>query len=249
MRVRMGRKPRRRVPCAVPGCPSLAWARGLCGKHLKRERRRLICNVAGCGRRVDADGRCKGHRDDPQRAVRPARPRRSDRILAWGRLVLQRDAARRVEEEARRRGMSPSGFAAFIVEAWAADGAVRLQATCAAPGCTRSATTSGLCRTHALQDARGQPLTPIRPKHHDMRLGSLRLRPEPSPGYAKKPRQTSPRWPTQSDARSRLPSQTPPDWRGPPRRAAPRRESAPFPCRPSSASGSPRRPRGSGVGR
>jgi hypothetical protein len=107
MRVRMGRKPRRRVPCAVPGCPSLAWARGLCGRHLKRQRRRLICNVVGCVRRVDADGRCKGHRDDPRRAVRPARPRRSDRILAWGRLVLQRDAARRVEEEARRRGMSP----------------------------------------------------------------------------------------------------------------------------------------------
>jgi hypothetical protein len=208
MRVRMGRKPRRRVPCAVPGCPSLAWARGLCGKHLKRERRRLICNVAGCGRRVDADGRCKGHRDDPQRAVRPARPRRSDRILAWGRLVLQRDAARRVEEEARRRGMSPSGFAAFIVEAWAADGAVRLQATCAAPGCTRSATTSGLCRTHALQDARGQPLTPIRPKHHDMRLGSLRLRPEPSPGYAKKPRQTSPRSPTLARGCPRRPRPT-----------------------------------------
>ena len=52
-----------------------------------------------------------------------SRPKRSStdegRILAWGRLYIAADAVRRVEEEARRRGASPSGVLAEIVERWA----------------------------------------------------------------------------------------------------------------------------------
>jgi len=52
-----------------------------------------------------------------------SRPKRSSteqgRVLAWGRLYLVPDAVRRVEEEARRRGGSPSGLLAEIVEGWA----------------------------------------------------------------------------------------------------------------------------------
>ena len=52
-----------------------------------------------------------------------SRPKRSSteegRILAWGRLYIAADAVRRVEEEARRRGASPSGVLAEIVEGWA----------------------------------------------------------------------------------------------------------------------------------
>jgi hypothetical protein len=55
------------------------------------------------------------------------RPKRSStdagRILAWGRLYIAADAVRRVEEEARRRGASPSGVLAEIVERWARESA------------------------------------------------------------------------------------------------------------------------------
>jgi hypothetical protein len=40
-------------------------------------------------------------------------------MLAWGRLYIAADAVKRVEEEARRRGGSPSGVLAEIVEHWA----------------------------------------------------------------------------------------------------------------------------------
>lgn len=52
-----------------------------------------------------------------------SRPKRTStdegRVLAWGRLYIAADAVRRVEEEARRRGASPSGVLAEIVERWA----------------------------------------------------------------------------------------------------------------------------------
>jgi len=55
-----------------------------------------------------------------------SRPKRSSteegRVLAWGRLYIAADAVRRVEEEARRRGGSPSGLLAEIIERWARHG-------------------------------------------------------------------------------------------------------------------------------
>jgi hypothetical protein len=42
-----------------------------------------------------------------------------DRILAWGRLQITRDAVRVVEREARRRGVDPTGLMAELVETWA----------------------------------------------------------------------------------------------------------------------------------
>jgi hypothetical protein len=88
-------------------------------------------------------------------------------------LYLRREVVPVVEREARRRNLRPTAMLAEIVEAWARG--TGLNTVCTAPRCSRAGTTSGFCRAHHLQRKRGRPLTAIRPKQHETRLGSLRL--------------------------------------------------------------------------
>jgi predicted DNA-binding protein len=99
--------------------------------------------------------------------------------LKASKLYLRPEAVPVVEEEARRLGLSKTGMLAEIVEAWARAGVngapSRIVTVGQAPSCDRPAGVSGLCRTHRIQEQRGQPLRPIRPKQQEVRMGSLRL--------------------------------------------------------------------------
>lgn len=107
-------------PCSQVGCGREAFRRGLCGEHYRSALPR--CQVEGCLRPAVSQKMCWPHRKLWGGAVQ-TRPKRSatgeSRILAWGRLYLAAGTVRRVEEEARRMGGSPSGLLAEIVERWA----------------------------------------------------------------------------------------------------------------------------------
>jgi hypothetical protein len=69
---------------------------------------------------------------------------------------------------------------ADVIEAWARsrrEGHVAAPPdVCRGPGCQRRANVSGLCRTHYLQQRRGQPLRPIQSAiAGQVQMGSLRL--------------------------------------------------------------------------
>ena len=106
--------------CAEAGCDLEAFRRGLCVDHYRISLPR--CQVDGCTRPAVSRKMCWPHRKLWGGPVQ-SRPKRTStdegRILAWGRLYIAADAVRRVEEEARRRGASPSGVLAEIVERWA----------------------------------------------------------------------------------------------------------------------------------
>lgn len=127
-------------------------------------------------------GLCAEHRHDPKRVVQPLRPirRSAGRLLAWGRLSLRSDAARAVAEEANRRGVTPSGLMADIVEAWAtarAEGPPSRRLTvCRGPRCEKAVYARGLCHAHRIQELKRQPLRPIQERVEDqVVMGSLRL--------------------------------------------------------------------------
>ena len=110
--------------CSEAGCDGEAFRRGLCVDHYRLTLPR--CQVKGCTRPAVSRKMCWPHRKlwgGPMQA----RPKRSstdgNRVLAWGRLYIEAGAVRRVEEEARRRGGSPSGVLAEIVERWARESA------------------------------------------------------------------------------------------------------------------------------
>jgi len=178
----VGRKPRPKVPCAVPGCGRLIQRRDLCLYHY-RERALPRCRVRGCGRAAVRFGVCETHHKRPGKHVRP-RPIRSrvgvPRVLAWGRLYVRPEAVPIVEREARALGVSHSGLLAEIVEAWAKAREAgarpwRLASTCRAPGCERPVYARGLCRPHSIQERRGQALRPVRNHVQEKRIGSVRL--------------------------------------------------------------------------
>ena len=106
--------------CAVDGCGKVAFRRALCMEHYREALPR--CQVKGCMRPAVSQKMCWPHRKLWGGPVH-TRPKRSStdetRVLAWGRLYLAADAVKCVEEEARRRGGSPSGLLAEIVERWA----------------------------------------------------------------------------------------------------------------------------------
>jgi hypothetical protein len=106
--------------CSEDGCGKAAFRRGLCMLHYRDALPR--CQVKGCMRPAVSQKMCWPHRKVWGGPVQ-TRPKRSStdetRVLAWGRLYLAVDAVRAVEEEARRRGGSPSGLLAEIVERWA----------------------------------------------------------------------------------------------------------------------------------
>jgi hypothetical protein len=106
--------------CSEAGCDKHVFRRGLCVEHHRRTLPR--CQVKGCSRPAVSQKMCWPHRIIWGGPVQ-TRPKRSStgeaRVLAWGRLYLAPDAVRCVEEEARRRGGSPSGLLAEIVEGWA----------------------------------------------------------------------------------------------------------------------------------
>ena len=108
--------------CSEAGCDVAAFRRGLCVDHYRMALPR--CQVDGCTRPAVSRKMCWPHRKQWGGPVQ-TRPKRSStdegRILAWGRLYIAADAVRRVEEEARRRGATPSGVLAEIVEHWARD--------------------------------------------------------------------------------------------------------------------------------
>jgi len=110
--------------CSESGCDGEAFRRGLCVDHYRMALPR--CQVNGCTRPAVSRKMCWPHRKLWGGPVQ-TRPKRSStdagRILAWGRLYIAADAVRRVEEEARRRGASPSGVLAEIVERWARESA------------------------------------------------------------------------------------------------------------------------------
>jgi hypothetical protein len=110
--------------CSEADCDGEAFRRGLCVDHYRMALPR--CQVNGCTRPAVSRKMCWPHRKLWGGPVQ-TRPKRSStdegRILAWGRLYIAADAVRRVEEEARRRGASPSGVLAEIVERWARDSA------------------------------------------------------------------------------------------------------------------------------
>jgi hypothetical protein len=141
------------------------------------------CRVLGCQRPATRRGLCDPHRRNGGKPIRP-RPKRKatnePRVLAWGRVHIVRSAVPIVEAEARRLKRRPSALIGDLIEAWAREkqagrDGLRLDEPCRGPGCNRPAGTSGLCRTHQLQLERGQSLRPIRPKQHEVRMGSLRL--------------------------------------------------------------------------
>ena len=106
--------------CARAECRKKAVRRGLCGEHHRLSLPR--CQVNGCPRPAVSLKMCWPHRKLWGGPVQTRHKRSSTgetRVLAWGRLYLATDAIRRVEEEARRRGESPSGLLAEIVEHWA----------------------------------------------------------------------------------------------------------------------------------
>ena len=122
---------------------------------------------------------------------RPAGPER--RVLAWGRLPITREAARRVEQEAKRRNLSPSGLMAAIVESWAearADAPPSRRLTvCRAPGCERAVYARGLCRPHEVQEREGKPLRPVQERVADkVLMGSIACRWAPLIGSRRAPR-------------------------------------------------------------
>ena len=106
--------------CSKAGCDGETFRRGLCVDHYRMALPR--CQVSGCTRPAVSRKMCWPHRKLWGGPVQ-TRPKRSSseetRVLAWGRLYIAPDAVRRVEEEARRRGGSPSGVLAEIVERWA----------------------------------------------------------------------------------------------------------------------------------
>ncbi len=110
--------------CSQDGCGGEAFRRGLCVDHYRLALPR--CQVEGCTRPAVSRKMCWPHRKLWGGPVQ-TRPKRTStegtRILAWGRLYIAADAVRRVEEEARRRGGSPSGLLAEIVERWARESA------------------------------------------------------------------------------------------------------------------------------
>jgi len=171
----MGRKPRPKIPCAVPGCGRLIQRRELCLQHY-RSHVLPRCRIRGCQRPALRRGICDPHHRNGGKPIR-TRPKRSPangpRLFAWNRLYLRQEVVPLVEREAKRLHLTPTAMLAEIVEAWARG--TGLDAPCTAPGCTRAATASGLCRTHQLQRERGAPLTAIRPKQHETRIGSLRM--------------------------------------------------------------------------
>jgi len=177
----VGRKKRARIRCIVPGCSELIQRRTYCLRHY-RERVMPKCSVRGCQRHASSFGRCEPHWKNGRKAI-PKRAKRSaadgPRVFAWSRLYLRPEAVPVIEEEARRLRLSNTGMLAEIVEAWARarkNGAPsRIVTVCLGPDCERPAQASGLCRTHGLQELRGQPLRPIRPKQQEIRMGSLRL--------------------------------------------------------------------------
>ena len=177
----MGRKKRPRIRCIVPGCSELIQRRAYCIRHY-RERVMPKCSVKGCQRHASHFGRCEPHWKNGGRALRPRPQRRASngpRVFGWSRLYLRPEAVPVVEEEARRLGLSNTGILAEIVEAWARArvnrAPPRIVTVCRGPDCERPAGVSGLCRTHQLQEQRGQPLRPIRPRQQEVRMGSLRL--------------------------------------------------------------------------
>ena len=170
--------------CVVPGCTARHWAKGLCDRHYKQARAPFQppCSIEGCGRRSIGYGRCENHRHDGRRAIKPVKRRGATigRTLAWGRLYLDREAAKLVEREARRLNMSPSGFAAEIIEGWAkarADSAPSRRLTvCRIDGCERAVRARGFLAAHYQQASAGKPLKPAWEKMRDtVRMGSLRL--------------------------------------------------------------------------
>jgi hypothetical protein len=110
--------------CSAHGCDGETFRRGLCVDYYRRALPR--CQVNGCSRPAVSRKMCWPHRKLWGGPVQ-SRPKRSStgegRVLAWGRLYIAADAVRRVEEEARRRGASPSGVLAEIVERWARESA------------------------------------------------------------------------------------------------------------------------------
>ena len=110
--------------CSQDGCGREAFRRGVCVEHYRLSLPR--CQVEGCTRPAVSRKMCWPHRKLWGGPVQ-TRPKRTStegsRILAWGRLYIAADAVRRVEEEARRRGGSPSGLLAEIVERWARENA------------------------------------------------------------------------------------------------------------------------------
>ena len=191
-----GRRQHRR--CTVPHCGRKHYARGFCSRHY-RNLRRLNgprCNISGCDRKVYARGRCEGHDKTPTRIIRPVRANTHGRVLAWGRLYIQRASVPVVAAEARRRQLSPGGLMSEVIDQWCRalkSGAWPRNslAPCAFPGCPRPLYFRGLCRTHHAQRERGQELVPIRPMGSHAEeieaFGRLRLTPE----LSKRPRVTA----------------------------------------------------------
>ena len=130
-------------------------------------------------------GLCDGHAEDPTRAIRVMREK-ADRVLAWGRLVLDRSSIPVLAAEAKRRGLGPSALMADVIDRWckaiATGGWPRNSlAPCAYPGCTRPLYQRALCRTHHWQRQHGKELTPIRPYGPGEEIeafGRLQLTPE-----------------------------------------------------------------------
>jgi hypothetical protein len=120
--------------CSQDGCGKAAFRRGLCVEHYRLALPR--CQVKGCMRPAVSQKMCWPHRKLWGGPVQ-TRPKRTStdgtRVLAWGRLYLAADAVRRVEEEARRRGGSPSGLLAEIVERWARETVENLDVETDAP--------------------------------------------------------------------------------------------------------------------
>ena len=131
-------------------------------------------------------GLCEGHDEDPTRIIRTFRED-GDRVLAWGRLLVEPSSVRVLKAEAKRRGLQPTALMADVVDRWckaiATSGWPRNSlAPCAYPGCTHPLYQRALCRTHHWQRQHGKELTPIRPYGPGNEVGDafghLRLTPE-----------------------------------------------------------------------
>lgn len=88
-----------------------------------------------------------------------------------------------IEDEAKRRNLSPSGLMAAIVETWAQARATavlsRRLTVCRIDGCERAVTARGLCGAHYQQARAGKQLKPAWEKMRDtVKMGSLRLAPD-----------------------------------------------------------------------
>jgi hypothetical protein len=181
------RRTRQHRRCIVAGCGRPHLAKDLCERHYKQKRalEGPRCSVPGCNRRVDGRGLCRGHREDPTRTIRVLRAR-SDRALAWGRLVVDRSSIPVLAAEAKRRGLGPSALMADVIDRWCraivTGGWPRNSlAPCAYPGCDRPLYQRALCRTHHWQRQHGKELTSIRPYGPGdvfEAFGHLRLTPE-----------------------------------------------------------------------